>query len=50
MKLTEVVYHTGGPRNVHFSENVYFVLICPVFAGPVTYWLLVKKFDINIDG
>ena len=39
IKLTEVVYHTEGPRNVHFSEHVYFVQICPVFAGPVTFYV-----------
>ena len=25
------------PRKVLLSEHVYFVHICPVFAGPVTY-------------
>ena len=35
-KLTEHEYHKHWPRNVLFSEYVYFVQICPVFAGPVT--------------
>ena len=28
------VYRMSLPQ---FSEHVYFVQICPVFAGPVTY-------------
>ena len=35
-KLTEHEYHKHRPRKVLFSEHVYFVQICPVFAGPVT--------------
>ena len=35
-KFTEHEYHKHRPRNVLFSEHVYFVQICPVFAGPVT--------------
>ena len=36
-KFTEHEYHKHRPRKVLFSEHVYFVQICPVFAGPVTY-------------
>ena len=36
-KCTEHEYHKHRPRKVLFSEHVYFVQICPVFAGPVTY-------------
>ena len=36
-KLTEHEYDKHRPRTVLFSEHVYFVQICPVFAGPVTY-------------
>ena len=35
--FTEHEYHKHRPRNVLFSEHVYFVQICPVFAGPVTF-------------
>ena len=38
-KLTEHEYHKHRPRKVLFSEHVYFVQICPVFAGPVTYYV-----------
>ena len=36
-KFTEHEYLKHRPREVLFSEHVYFVQICPVFAGPVTY-------------
>ena len=36
-KFTEHEYHKHRPIKVLFSEYVYFVQICPVFAGPVTY-------------
>ena len=36
-KFTEHDYHEYRPRIVLFPEYVYFVQICPVFAGPV--WL-----------
>ena len=36
-KFTEYDYHEHRPRKVLLSEHVYFVQICPVFAGPVTY-------------
>ena len=40
-KLTEHEYHKYRPRKVPFSEHVYFVQICPVFAGPVTYIFII---------
>ena len=39
IKFTECLYHKQWPRYVWFSEHVYFVQICPVFAGPVTICL-----------
>ena len=39
-KFTEHEYHKHRPRKVSFSEHVYFVQICPVFAGPVTFTVL----------
>ena len=37
-KFTEHEYHKYRPRKVLFSEHVYSVQMCPVFAGPVTYY------------
>ena len=38
MKFTEREYRKRRPtKTVLFSEHVYFVQICPVFAGLVTY-------------
>ena len=36
IQLTEHEYHKHRPRKVLFFEHVYFVQICPVFAGSVT--------------
>ena len=38
MQFTEHLYHKQRPRYGQFSEDVYFVQICAVFAGPVTYY------------
>ena len=43
-KFTEHEYHKHRPRKVLFSEHVYFVQICPVFAGPVTYVYMISDF------
>ena len=34
--FTEHEYRKPRPKKVLFSEHMYFVQICPVFAGPVT--------------
>ena len=38
VKFIQCVYHKQWLRKVPFSKHVYFVQICPVFAGPVTYY------------
>jgi len=43
-----------GTKKCTFFKHVYFVQICPVFAGPVTFWLnpvidFKKEFILNIE-
>ena len=38
-KFTEHEYRKHKSRKVLLSEHLYFVQICPVFAGPVTLLL-----------
>ena len=47
-KFTEHDYHAHRPRKVLFSEHMYFVQICPVITGPVTFIIHANLFINSI--